>query len=115
MRWLLAFLCLSFAVVSQASSVETLDGKIVEKVLVLKSARQLQLINDGKPIKTYRISLGRNPKGQKLMEGDRRTPKACTGWTGAKSATASTWPCTSPTRTSATLHARAAKAWPQAA
>ncbi|MGY2261177.1 L,D-transpeptidase family protein [Pseudomonas sp. SDO55104_S430] len=75
MRWLLALFCLSFAAFSQASTVGMYDGKVIEKVLVLKSAHQLQLINDGKPLKTYRISLGRNPKGQKLMEGDRRTPE----------------------------------------
>ena len=75
MRWLLAVVCLSFVTLSQASVAETLNGKVIEKVLVLKSAHQLQLINDGKPLKTYRISLGRNPKGQKLMEGDRRTPE----------------------------------------
>ena len=75
MRWLLALLCWSFVVLSQASTVETLDGKIIEKVLVLKSAHQLQLINDGKPLKTYRISLGKGPKGPKLMEGDKRTPE----------------------------------------
>ena len=71
MRWLLALICLSFATLSPASSLETLNGKPVEKILVLKSVRQLQLINDGKPLKTYRISLGRNPKGAKLVEGDR--------------------------------------------
>ena len=75
MRWLLALFCLSFISVSQASAVETLNGKVIEKVLVLKSAHQLQLINDGKPIKTYRISLGKNPRGPKLMEGDKRTPE----------------------------------------
>ncbi|MCK9796701.1 L,D-transpeptidase family protein [Pseudomonas sp. MAFF 302030] len=75
MRWLLALLCWSFVALSQASTVETLDGKIIEKVLVLKSAHQLQLINDGKPLKTYRISLGKGPKGPKLMEGDKRTPE----------------------------------------
>ena len=75
MRWLLALLCLSLTVASHASTVETLDGKIIEKVLVLKSAHQLQLINDGKPLKTYRISLGKQPKGPKLMEGDKRTPE----------------------------------------
>jgi murein L,D-transpeptidase YafK len=75
MRWLLALFCLSFITVSQASAVETLNGKVIEKVLVLKSAHQLQLINDGKPIKTYRISLGKNPRGPKLMEGDKRTPE----------------------------------------
>lgn len=75
MRWLLAVFCLSFITVSQASTAATLDGKVVEKVLVLKSAHQLQLINDGKPLKTYRISLGKRPVGPKLMEGDKRTPE----------------------------------------
>ncbi|QVW24402.1 L,D-transpeptidase family protein [Pseudomonas hormoni] len=75
MRWLLALFCLSFAVVSQASTVVTLDGKPIEKVLVLKSAHQLQLIADGKPLRTYRISLGKQPRGAKLMEGDKRTPE----------------------------------------
>ncbi|WP_449104772.1 L,D-transpeptidase family protein [Pseudomonas mohnii] len=75
MRWLLALFCLSFITVSQASAVGTLNGKVIEKILVLKSAHQLQLINDGKPLKTYRISLGKNPKGPKLMEGDKRTPE----------------------------------------
>ncbi|MGY3027454.1 murein L,D-transpeptidase YafK [Pseudomonas lurida] len=75
MRWLLVLLCLSFATLAPASTVQTLGGKTVEKVLVLKSAHQLQLINDGKPFKTYRISLGKNPKGHKLIEGDRRTPE----------------------------------------
>ncbi|MHC8324142.1 L,D-transpeptidase family protein [Pseudomonas sp. GB2N2] len=75
MRWLLALFCLSFVVVSQASTVVTLDGKPIEKVLVLKSAHQLQLIAEGKPLRTYRISLGKQPKGAKLMEGDKRTPE----------------------------------------
>ena len=96
MRWLLAALCLSFAVTCQASVVITVNGKPVdknqvlqstppalpihagqsiEKVLVLKSARKLQLISDGKPIKTYRISLGKQPKGPKMREGDKRTPE----------------------------------------
>jgi murein L,D-transpeptidase YafK len=74
MRWLLALFCLSFATLSSASTLHTLHGKTVEKVLVLKSAHQLQLINDGKPFKTYRIPWA-NPKGQKLIEGDRRTPE----------------------------------------
>ena len=96
MRWLFAALCLSFAVTCQASVVITVNGKPVdknqvlkpaqstqtiradqkiEKILVLKSARKLQLISDGKPIKSYRISLGKQPKGPKLQEGDKRTPE----------------------------------------
>ena len=59
-----------------AQSTQTIraDQKI-EKILVLKSARKLQLISDGKPIKSYRISLGKQPKGPKLQEGDKRTPE----------------------------------------
>jgi murein L,D-transpeptidase YafK len=77
MRWLLALFCLSFVTVSQAtaSTVVTLNGKIIEKVLVLKSAHQLQLLNGGMPLRTYRISLGKQPRGAKLMEGDKRTPE----------------------------------------
>lgn len=76
MRWLLVLFCLSFTAVSQASAPGTYNGKTIEKVLVLKSAHQLQLINDGKPLKTYRISLGKGAKkGPKLIEGDKRTPE----------------------------------------
>lgn len=75
MRWLLALLCFSFAAVSHATVTETFNGKVIDKVLVLKSARQLQLISHDKPLKTYRISLGKKPVGQKLMEGDKRTPE----------------------------------------
>ena len=96
MRWLFTALCLSFAVTCQAAVVVTINGKPVdkneviqphrssqparasapvEKILVLKSARQLQLISNGKPIRTYRISLGKQPKGPKMREGDKRTPE----------------------------------------
>lgn len=75
MRWLLALLCFSFAVTSHATVIETLNGQVIDKVLVLKSTRQLQLISHDKPLKTYRISLGKKPLGQKLMEGDKRTPE----------------------------------------
>jgi len=65
MRWLLALFCLAFVAVSQASVAETLDGKVIEKVLVLKSAHQLQLINDGKPIKDLSHFPGQNaPRGR---------------------------------------------------
>ncbi|WP_019411662.1 L,D-transpeptidase family protein [Pseudomonas psychrophila] len=96
MRWLLAALCLSFAITCQAAVVMTINGKpvdkdlvlkspvalpragdskSVDKILVLKSARKLELISDGKPIRTYRISLGKQPKGPKMREGDKRTPE----------------------------------------
>ncbi|WP_166360078.1 L,D-transpeptidase family protein [Pseudomonas akapageensis] len=81
MRWLLAFFCLIIASTASASYTETIVTKsvttqpFIEKVLVLKSSRQLQLISNGKPLKSYRISLGKRPTGPKMYEGDKRTPE----------------------------------------
>jgi murein L,D-transpeptidase YafK len=46
-----------------------------DKVLVLKSERRMYLLHNGKTIKSYKISLGRNPKGKKIKQGDGRTPE----------------------------------------
>jgi len=51
------------------------ENKIIDKILVLKSKRQLQVFNKGKLIKTYKISLGREPVGAKQFEGDDKTPE----------------------------------------
>ncbi|TFZ33543.1 hypothetical protein EWW49_30535, partial [Pseudomonas syringae] len=61
---------------------ESIASKPIDKVLVLKSVRQLQLISGGEALKTYRISLGKNPKCTKLQEGDQRTPEGfyCLDW-----------------------------------
>lgn len=88
MRWLLALFCLAVASVSQAAYTETIIRKPVDdlppattrmssidKVLVIKSERRLQLISRGEPLKTYRISLGKQPLGAKEREGDKRTPE----------------------------------------
>ncbi len=45
------------------------------RILVDKSERTLVLFADGQPIRTYPISLGRNPTGHKRYEGDKRTPE----------------------------------------
>jgi len=97
MRWLLALICCGVASVSQAAFTEVIIRKpqgqvqtqapaqqqqqqqtqqpLIDKVLVLKSERRLQLISRGEPLKTYRISLGKQPKGAKEREGDKRTPE----------------------------------------
>jgi murein L,D-transpeptidase YafK len=95
MRWLLALSCLCVVSLSQAAFTETIvpkgseqafvGGKVIntksiadkniDKILILKSVHQLQLISQGEPLKTYRISLGKVPKGQKIREGDKRTPE----------------------------------------
>jgi murein L,D-transpeptidase YafK len=74
MRWLFVLACLCFTCFANANSL-TLNSEKIDKVLVLKSAHQLQLLSRGKILKTYRISLGKQPKGPKLREGDMRTPE----------------------------------------
>lgn len=44
------------------------------KVVILKSARKLHLFDGSDLIRTYDIALGFNPVGQKMIEGDGRTP-----------------------------------------
>jgi murein L,D-transpeptidase YafK len=46
-----------------------------DKVLIQKSARQLTLVRNGRPLRSYHVSLGSNPKGAKEREGDERTPE----------------------------------------
>lgn len=47
----------------------------VSAVLVLKSDRVMRLLNNGRTLKEYRVSLGKRPVGHKLQEGDWRTPE----------------------------------------
>jgi len=47
----------------------------ITQVLVRKTERRLYLLSDQETVKEYRISLGDNPVGHKLSEGDERTPE----------------------------------------
>ncbi len=46
-----------------------------DKVIVRKADRVLQVWRDGLVIRSFRISLGRDPVGPKRQEGDGRTPE----------------------------------------
>ncbi len=48
---------------------------LADKIVVKKSQRRLYLMRDGKPFRTYRVSLGTSPVGHKLRRGDNRTPE----------------------------------------
>lgn len=50
-------------------------GSKVDKIVVLKSERKMELYLDGKILKIYKISVGRNPHWDKEFEGDKRTPE----------------------------------------
>ncbi len=46
-----------------------------DRIVVSKSERVLSLMRDGAVLKSYAISLGGNPIGHKVQEGDNRTPE----------------------------------------
>lgn len=45
------------------------------RIVVKKAERRLFLYDGNKLVKTYRIGLGLSPKGDKVRQGDRRTPE----------------------------------------
>ncbi len=47
----------------------------IDQIKIIKSERKLFTYSKGKLLKTYKISLGKNPIGQKLKEGDGKTPE----------------------------------------
>ena len=47
----------------------------IDKIVVRKAARKLELYHNSKIVKTYTIALGRNPVGHKQREGDSKTPE----------------------------------------
>jgi len=51
------------------------DGVVADRVVVRKSARELDLYDGGKVLRTYSISLGVDPIGPKSRKGDGRTPE----------------------------------------
>jgi hypothetical protein len=46
-----------------------------DRVIVLKKERVLQLLDQGKVIRTYKVALGRVPAGPKTEQGDHKTPE----------------------------------------
>lgn len=51
-----------------------LTGQI-DRILVEKSARRLTVYREGHALRTYRIALGFSPTGDKVKQGDGRTPE----------------------------------------
>jgi murein L,D-transpeptidase YafK len=51
------------------------SGTRIDRLVVHKSQRQLLAYAEGVVVKRYRISLGRVPRGDKQIEGDRKTPE----------------------------------------
>ncbi|AWY20172.1 L,D-transpeptidase family protein [Moraxella bovis] len=50
-------------------------GTQIDKLIVYKSKREMHALHQGSLVKTYPISLGKNPIGHKEFEGDMKTPE----------------------------------------
>jgi murein L,D-transpeptidase YafK len=48
---------------------------VADRVVIEKAARVLHLMQDGEVFRTFRIALGIRPTGDKLREGDFKTPE----------------------------------------
>ena len=73
-----AIVCL-IAVVSAGmagtSPAAAADFPLADRVLVEKGKRQLHLLKNGIPFRTFKIALGLAPEGDKEQEGDQKTPE----------------------------------------
>ena len=57
------------------AAIAVADMEKASRILVDKSERTLVVFNNGRPIRSYPVSLGLNPVGDKRYEGDKRTPE----------------------------------------
>ena len=48
---------------------------VADKVIIEKAARKLHLVRDGQAFRTFDIALGIRPQGDKIKEGDFKTPE----------------------------------------
>lgn len=79
-RWWIVWIGITLAVAASlvsgcASEPEPSSSPYIDRVLVKKAERRLELHKDGSVYRSYRISLGDRPRGHKVREGDERTPE----------------------------------------
>jgi murein L,D-transpeptidase YafK len=78
-RRALSLLCalalLASALLAGCASEPTQRLTRADKVVVKKSERKLQLVQNGEVLREYRVALGDRPRGHKMREGDERTPE----------------------------------------
>jgi murein L,D-transpeptidase YafK len=63
------------AATARADFAEPVSLPSADKILVVKSERRLYLFQGLEVLRSYRVSLGLNPRGHKEREGDYRTPE----------------------------------------
>lgn len=68
----LVFASISASITAQSTPQTPLRA---DRVVVLKKERTLELLSQGKVIKTYKVALGGDPVGPKTGHGDHKTPE----------------------------------------
>ena len=51
------------------------SGSVIDSIAVHKSRRILEVFSKRNLLKTYKMSLGLSPEGDKIFEGDKKTPE----------------------------------------
>jgi murein L,D-transpeptidase YafK len=69
------FMLISISYQCSANKTLLIKNDIADSICVFKSKRTMNLYQKGIKIKTYSISIGANPKGHKVSEGDNKTPE----------------------------------------
>ena len=74
--WLLTMFSLAMVLPHGASAAPALAPKTeqADAIRVFKSIRRMELLRDGKVLRSYRVALGDAPVGHKREQGDERTP-----------------------------------------
>src|SRR5215813_11051045 len=65
----------AIGMIAFAFALVAVPARHADRVLIEKSHRRLTLLNHGRVLKTYRVSLGEHPVGAKQREGDGKTPE----------------------------------------
>jgi murein L,D-transpeptidase YafK len=66
---------LALSTAAPALAARTAQVEKADKVVVVKRERRLYLLRGGEVLTSFRVALGKEPRGTKLHEGDGRTPE----------------------------------------
>lgn len=68
-------ICLVALAAFALASAQAADFPVADKVIIEKAARKLHLMLNGEAFRTFDIALGIRPEGDKIKEGDFKTPE----------------------------------------
>ena len=65
-----------FSLAAEPNPKPAQDARLrADRIVINKAKRELLLLRRGRPLRSYRVALGRTPEGAKRQQGDGRTPE----------------------------------------